>query len=402
MTSSAPDWGNILEVVALAILGEPTARYTHELRYGTRGSLVVNVSGPRAGHWRSWEADIGGGVMDFIQWQLGLTDGEGRQWLRDRRLIDSGISVQTVSVPSTHLRIQSPGVKGQPHDSNRHLHYARSLWAVSEQISSSADHPARRWMKKRNLWRLELPLVSAVRYVPATDPPFRGLHQGAEAWRLSWAPPAAGVAAWPRLPEIAAIHLVSIDADGMPALDRPEDYTDRRNNIRRGLSKRFYGSVAGTVAILGNPLLAEADAPARVVEGLADGLALASRFEGPVIAAIGTPARLARDSAFIEWLAGSPHEVVIHADADGPGQSAARALRRALQEAGTMARAVLPPEGAGKDSADISQNVPFPPLPGAWNAYAATLQRKSPFLPRWEVARRASIAMEGSHDGQPK
>lgn len=398
MTSPAPDWGAALEAAALEILGEPSARYTHALRYGTRGSLVVNIGGPRAGRWRSWEQDTGGGVVDFIQWKLGLMEDEARQWLRDRRLIDSGISAQTVSVPSTHSthsRVQSSGTKGQPHDSNRHSNHARSLWAVSEPISSASDHPARRWMKNRNLWRPELPLIGAVRYVPATHPLFRGLHQGAGSIAVLMAPPAAWEEAWPGLPDLAGIHLVSIDADGMPALDRPEDYTDRQGIVRPGLGKRFYGGVAGTVAIFGNPNLAETHGPARVVEGLADGLALASRFEGPVIAAIGTPARLAKDPEFVAWLAGSPHGVVIHADADGPGQSAAGALRRALWDAGAKARAVVPPADSGKDAADVARNLPFPPLLGSWKDCAAALQRSRPVCPRWEVERQAAIAVGG-------
>ena len=54
-----PDWGRVMEAAALEVLGEPPLRYADEWRYGTHGSLVVNVSGPRAGQWRSWETDSG-------------------------------------------------------------------------------------------------------------------------------------------------------------------------------------------------------------------------------------------------------------------------------------------------------------------------------------------------------
>ena len=141
-------------------------------------------------------------------------------------------------------------------------------------------------------------------------------------------------------------------------------------------------------------------ASVRIIEGLADGLALASRFEGPVIAGIGTPARLANDAAFVAWLAKAPHGVVIHADADEPGQKAARSLRRALQGVGISVRAVLPPEGMGKDSADIAGSNPFPPLSESWPDCAKTLQEMHPSWPRWEGARQASIATEGGRDDQ--
>ena len=216
----------------------------------------------------------------------------------------------------------------------------------------------------------------------------------------SWVRHLRGRAAWPELPELAAVHLVSIDAEGRPALDRPADHVGREGKPSQGRSKRFYGSTTGTVVILGCPILEEATASVRIIEGLADGLALASRFEGPVIAGIGTPARLAKDAAIVAWLAKAPHGVVIHADADEPGQKAARSLRRALQGAGTSVRAVLPPEGMGKDSADIAGSNPFPPLSESWPDCAKTLQEMHPSWPRWEVARQASIATEGGRDDQ--
>ena len=120
------------------------------------------------------------------------------------------------------------------------------------------------------------------------------MHQGIGSIAVCMAAPSAWEEAWPDLPEPAAVHLVSIDADGMPALDRPEDHTDRDGKPLPGLGKRNYGSTMGAVAVIGNPDLEAATAPACVVEGLADGLALAAHFEGPVIISIGTPARLAK------------------------------------------------------------------------------------------------------------
>ena len=255
-------------------------------------------------------------------------------------------------------------------------------------------------MADRCLWRPEPPLAASVRWISATNPLFRGLHQGTGSIAVLMSTPSAWEATWPELPEPAAVHLVSIDGDGMPALDRPEDHTDRDGNPLPGLGKRNYGSTTGTVAVIGNPDLEAATAPARVVEGLADGLALAARFEGPVIISIGTPARLAKDIDLVAWLARASHGAVIHADADDPGKNAGRVLRRALQDAGAQVRAVLPPEGSGKDCADIARNTPFPPLSELWADYADQLRTMHPTWPSWEIARQASIATEGGHDDQ--
>ena len=402
MTPAARDWGLVLEAVALEVIGQPPARCTHELRYGNRGSLVVHVSGPYAGSWKSWEDDVGGGVLDFLRYKIGLDRKEAWAWLQERRLVDNE------TAPQRHSTAPEPAPVTVPPKSSEQMStvsdqrpLARALWTASEQIPPLPGHPARRWMANRCLWRPELPLPSSVRWISAKNPLFRGLHQGIGSIAVCMAAPSAWEEAWPDLPEPAAVHLVSIDADGMPALDRPEDHTDRDGNPLPGLGKRNYGSTMGTVAVIGNPDLEAATAPARVVEGLADGLALAARFEGPVIISIGTPARLAKDIDLVAWLARAAHGVVIHADADEPGQNAARALRRALQDAGAQVRAVLPPEGSGKDCADIARTAPFPPLSESWDDGAATLETMHPTWPHWEVARQTSIANDRGHDDQP-
>ena len=408
MTGPAPDWGRVMEAVALEILGDPPTRYTNELRYGNHESLVVNVSGPRAGQWKSWETHAVGGVLAFIEYQLGLEKREAWRWLQERHLVDSGAPAPKASAnakkprPATIEPRSSRQTSTTKERDQQHLQkFARDLWASSEIIPPSPDHPARRWMAHRHLWRPELLLPSSVRWIPARSPLFRGLHQGAGSIAVLMAPPSAWEAAWPQNPELEAIHLVSIDEDGRPAFDRPADHTDLRGNARPGLGKRLYGPTTGSVAVLGHPVLAKTHTPIRVIEGLADGLALASRFEGPMIASIGTPARLAKDSDFVAWLSTSPHGVVIHADADGPGQAAARALRGALQAAGgTRIRAVLPPEGAGKDSADIAQHTPLLPLSSSWASYAVTLREMNPAWPDWEIARRADIATTGGDNDQ--
>ena len=58
------DWQRIAPEVALQLLGEPRTKRSHEWRYGTHGSLVVNVD---AGTWWDFENDKGGGLIDLIK-----------------------------------------------------------------------------------------------------------------------------------------------------------------------------------------------------------------------------------------------------------------------------------------------------------------------------------------------
>ena len=72
MTAANPDWDRAMEAVALEGMGQPPTCYTHELRYENHGSLVVHACGPRAGHWKSWEDEVGGAVLDFPRYKIGL------------------------------------------------------------------------------------------------------------------------------------------------------------------------------------------------------------------------------------------------------------------------------------------------------------------------------------------
>ena len=83
------DWPDLLEPVALELLGEPSRRTTSgEWRYGRKGSLAVHVAGHRAGTWRDYEAGVGGGVLDLLEHVEEIDRAEALVWLRRRDLLD--------------------------------------------------------------------------------------------------------------------------------------------------------------------------------------------------------------------------------------------------------------------------------------------------------------------------
>ena len=81
---SAADIGRLMGPVARRLLGEPNPELSEEakgkLRYGTHGSLSIDL---KSGVWRDHEADEGGGVLDIIHRQLGLTNSAAAVWLRE-------------------------------------------------------------------------------------------------------------------------------------------------------------------------------------------------------------------------------------------------------------------------------------------------------------------------------
>jgi predicted P-loop ATPase len=71
--------------LAQTLLGDPNLGHTtkSQLRYGSKGSLAVEIAGPRAGRWYDHEAGIGGDGLELIKHHKGLPDAEARRWARD-------------------------------------------------------------------------------------------------------------------------------------------------------------------------------------------------------------------------------------------------------------------------------------------------------------------------------
>ena len=256
---------------------------------------------------------------------------------------------------------------------------ALGIWGRTRPIPSAPTHPARLWLAARHLWRPGLPLPSSVRWLPGSRQ-----HQGAGSLVAVLAPLSAWAAAWPDAPAPQSVQTVAVSADGSPSLDRPAH--------AEGLGKRTLGPASGGILLIGNPDLSWATEPVRVCEGLADALALGSRLEGPVLAGLGPPTRLAGDADLVSALAEVPFGLVIHADNDssGTGQRSAAALRRAVHQAGGDARAATVREG--KDPAALAAHLPFPDLDDAWVHHGSTLRTMYPEWPDWELARVASIS----------
>jgi putative DNA primase/helicase len=67
--------------VARELLGDPTEESPDELRFGTRGSMCIDL---KKGTFFDHEADEGGGVIDLVMTRRNIDKDDAIQWLRDR------------------------------------------------------------------------------------------------------------------------------------------------------------------------------------------------------------------------------------------------------------------------------------------------------------------------------
>ena len=171
----------------------------------------------------------------------------------------------------------------------------------------------------------------------------------------AFAPPGTG--------RLSGVQLIHVDADGLPALDKPGP---------DGLPKRSFGHMAGAVCVLG----LQGHGGVNVAEGLADALALAARLPWRAVCMGGTAGF--HNLELARWLAGSG-TVHIWADQHAPGFAAAEILgRMVVGEANTTVS--VEHVGVGEDPG--AAGAPFAPLDApTFEALAADLQREG--LPAW-------------------
>jgi hypothetical protein len=73
-----------IDEIARRLLGEPNRSLSTrtQLRFGTNGSLAVELAGDKHGSWFDHESGIGGGPLDLIRKKLGLANSDAFDWLR--------------------------------------------------------------------------------------------------------------------------------------------------------------------------------------------------------------------------------------------------------------------------------------------------------------------------------
>lgn len=70
------------EALALDLLGQPTTCTRTEMRFGAKGSLLVNIGGDRAGRWFSFELGRGGDALDLIAFAHNCDLRSALRWAR--------------------------------------------------------------------------------------------------------------------------------------------------------------------------------------------------------------------------------------------------------------------------------------------------------------------------------
>lgn len=319
------------EALAVNLLGQPNKSKTNErqLRFGTHGSLAVELAGPKAGCWFDYEAYDGGDLLKLIQHVRGIGFPDAVAWARSwlgqspdyhpsriglpypRGTSDVNINAGVAGACPTVLRPRD-GTVGQ--DRKKAESIAR-IWAASMPPWGSV---VERYLASRGI---EIPIPHTIRCHPSLR--YDGLHIGPAM--------VARISVWPSV-EPVALHRTWLRLDGSGKADVPTP-------------KKMLGPVRGGAVRLGR-----VDHRLIIAEGIETGLSLLQATDRPVWAALSTSGMRALVLPELPFAG----VITIAADADEAGIKAAEACRKKwLAEGRTVHIAV--PGTAGADFNDILQ-----------------------------------------------
>ena len=403
---SPDDWARLIEPVARALWPDaPFARTSHGIRFGTHGSLSVDVD---RGVYYDHENGRGGGVLAMVEHALGTDRAGALEWLEGLGFIPARRRERApLPVPRRARfsldpkRVPAEAPSGAPHgpvsgaspggggggtdpqgrqsrgagsgaaveraSAEERAAFARLLWSRARPAADTAGH---RYLELRACWPGHVAPAPSVRWLSRERAPaainslcWYGLPRGA-CGALAFA--------WCALGEPRKVRGVSLLAVG--------EGGGRIGWFENGAVKVCaVGERKGLVFVA-----SRGEGPVHAAEGECDALALANAVRGTVTA-LGSTAGM-RSAAIA--LAASTH-VLLHPDADAPGESAAAKAHAELAERGircdvhVLARG--DPADAVRDAVEGSANYlvrrdgagPAEALRQAWDAHRAARHERT-------------------------
>lgn len=272
-----------MENAALRLLGKPRMRTRTSFRYGSKGSMAINLA---SGTWFCHESGEGGGVLDLVERETGLKGRKAAEWL--------GLSDPDWT-PRNRTTAKAD-TEADKADKARKVGISREIWRASEWAENS---PVEAYLRARGI-DCKIPLT--IRFNPHC------LHTPTGTYKPAMI---AAITRWPTS-EVVAIHRTYLEQNSNG------DWA--KANV--ACPKMALGAIAGG-AIRMAPLTGETLA---LAEGVEDALALAAMTGGPVWSVIS-----ASNFATVK-LPNEISDLIIGSDGDDAGDMAADKAEKAFSD----------------------------------------------------------------------
>lgn len=289
-----------IEALAASLLGNPTQRAGHELRYRRKGSLSVVVRGDKRGRFFDHERGEGGDALELVRQVNGGTVGDAMRWARDWLGLDPSIRPVAPAIePAADL----------PVDDTERVERALAIWAETVPLIGTA---AESYLRNR-------------RIAPPDDVADLRFHPKCPAGEGQRLPAMVALMRDIKTNEPRGIHRTFLKPDGTG---------------KHEAGKKMLGRAAGTVIKLCDD--ADVTLGLGLAEGIENALSLWAYGWWPVWAA--GSAGAIRTFPVLDGI----ETLTIFSDADdaGVGIEAARSCAMRWQAAGRSVEIHKPPAGA--------------------------------------------------------
>lgn len=256
--------------LATDLLGIPNKHMSSKtsLRFGTRGSMVVNIAGLKAGQWKDFESGQGGDIISLVQREKNLNLKETVTYLADVLNVRSH-KEPSLYKPSSHIQPQL-----KPQDSLAQIkENAMRLNAVSELNLKSKPIEgtlAQSYLQQER--HIKGPLPPDLRYIPkGTTFMYQGERRTLQHNSL---------AVFGRNQEgrLSSVQLTKLDHQGKRAL----------NIDGTKLNKIHYGIAKGSFVLLQEDKSNNAPNPVFIAEGVETALSIRQAgVKGTIVASMG-------------------------------------------------------------------------------------------------------------------
>lgn len=295
--------------LARELLGEPNRALStaKQLRFGAKGSIAVEIRGPKAGRWYDHERGVGGDGLVMIRHHLGLVNGAAYDWARN-----------WLGLGAPHAAMQSGPAATTPmstddgHGAKKKAEPTAKVAGIVGQCQDIADTPAETYLRNRGI---KASLPPALCFLPNAYGRYGAL--------VALATDADGT--------VHAVQQIYVTEDGRKA---PLKVQKRTNKAHDGWSEVAAVRLPGSTPIV-------------MAEGVETALSVWQATRQETWACLGI-SNIAR-APVPERLA-----IIVARDGDEPGSKADQQLRRAvtiLRGQGREVAVAEPP--VGKDFNDI-------------------------------------------------
>ena len=141
--------------IARRLLGEPNRALSTktQLRFGSNGSIAVEIAGARRGRWYDHEHGIGGGPWEMLRIKGGFANGQAEKWLRDNLGIETRPKTNGADSSQRQRQRQHILKTYDYHDEEGALLFKVDRWGPKKTFTQRAPDGNGGWTKGKGAMR---------------------------------------------------------------------------------------------------------------------------------------------------------------------------------------------------------------------------------------------------------